>query len=138
MVRNFGRQSRIIVIFILLSILPTVTAHGGEEEAAALSNSQVLMIASLAAILVYFLVNKFLASRQAVFPTSIICLASFTGLVHILLGLEDSKLLLGGIANGVIVTTVSVPRKRRSNVCRCAIILRVIIPVGIMILHIRI
>ena len=97
MVRIFGGQSRIIVIFLLLSILPTVTAHGGEEEAAALSNSQVLMIASLAAILVYFFVNKFLADRQAVFPTSIICLASFTGLVHILLGLEDSKLLLGGI-----------------------------------------
>ena len=64
MVRNFGRQSRIIVIFLLLSILPTVTAHGGEEEAAALSNTQVLMIASLAAILVYFLVNKFLAAAS--------------------------------------------------------------------------
>ena len=83
---------------IYLTINPTDSyCARRREEAAALSNSQVLMIASLAAILVYFLVNKFLASRQAVFPTSIICLASFTGLVHILLGLEDSKLLLGGI-----------------------------------------
>ena len=84
-------------MLLLSTILPNVAAHGGEEEPATLSNSQVLIIASLAAILVYFLVNKFLASRQAVFPSSVISLASFTGLVHILLGLEDSTLLLGGI-----------------------------------------
>ena len=84
-------------MLLLSTILPTVAAHGGEEEPATLSNSQVLIIASLGAILVYFLVNKFLASRQAVFPSSVISLASFTGLVHILLGLEDSTLLLGGV-----------------------------------------
>ena len=97
MVSKTGRQLKFSSMLLLSTILPTVAAHGGEEEPATLSNSQVLIIASLTAILVYFLVNKFLASRQAVFPTSIICLASFTGLVHILLGLEDSKLLLGGI-----------------------------------------
>ena len=92
-----GRQLKFSSMLLLSTILPTVAAHGGEEEPATLSNSQVLIIASLTAILVYFLVNKFLASRQAVFPSSVISLASFTGLVHILLGLEDSTLLLGGI-----------------------------------------
>ena len=97
MVSNIGKGLKFSSMLLLSTILPTVAAHGGEEEPATLSNSQVLIIASLAAILVYFLVNKFLASRQAVFPSSVISLASFTGLVHILLGLEDSTLLLGGI-----------------------------------------
>ena len=94
---SIGKQLKFSSIFLVSTILPTVAAHGGEEEPAALSNSQVLIIASLTAILVYFLVNKFLASRQAVFPSSVVSLASFSGLVHILLGLEDSTLLLGGV-----------------------------------------
>lgn len=97
MVSNISIQLKFSSIFLLSTILPTVAAHGGEEEPATLSNSQVLIIASIATILVYFLVSKFLASRQAVFPSSVISLASFTGLVHILLGIEDSTLLLGGI-----------------------------------------
>ena len=97
MASNIVKQLKFSSIFLLSTILPTVAAHGGEEETATLSNSQVLIIASLATILVYFLVSKFLASRQAVFPSSVISLASFTGLVHILLGIEDSTLLLGGI-----------------------------------------
>ena len=94
---SIGKQLKFSSIFLVSTILPTVAAHGGEEEPATLSNSQVLIIASIATILVYFLVSKFLASRQAVFPSSVISLASFTGLVHILLGIEDSTLLLGGI-----------------------------------------
>jgi len=94
---SIGKQLKFSSIFLVSTILPTVAAHGGEEEPAALSNSQVLIIASLGAILVYFLFNKFLASRQAVFPSSVVSLASFSGLVHILLGLEDSTLLLGGV-----------------------------------------
>ena len=97
MVSSIGKQLKFSSIFLVSTILPTVAAHGGEEEPATLSNSQVLIIASLGAILVYFLFNKFLASRQAVFPSSVVSLASFSGLVHILLGLEDSTLLLGGI-----------------------------------------
>ena len=94
---SIGKQLKFSSIFLVSTILPTVAAHGGEEEPATLSNSQVLIIASLGAILVYFLFNKFLASRQAVFPSSVVSLASFSGLVHILLGLEDSTLLLGGV-----------------------------------------
>ena len=97
MASNIVKQLKFSGIFLVSTILPTAAAHGGEEEPATLSNSQVLIIASLAAILVYFLVSKFLASRQSVFPSSVISLASFTGLVHILLGIEDSTLLLGGI-----------------------------------------
>ena len=97
MVSSIGKQLKFSSIFLVSTILPTVAAHGGEEEPATLSNSQVLIIASLGAILVYFLFNKFLASRQAVFPSSVVSLASFSGLVHILLGLEDSTLLLGGV-----------------------------------------
>ena len=97
MVSSIGKELKFSSIFLVSTILPTVAAHGGEEEPATLSNSQVLIIASLGAILLYFLFNKFLASRQAVFPSSVVSLASFSGLVHILLGLEDSTLLLGGV-----------------------------------------
>ena len=81
---------------ILLSLTPIASAHG-EEESTGLSNSQVLIIASLAAIMLYFLTNKFLSNRQTAFSTPIIGLASFTGLVHVLLGIDDNTLLLGGI-----------------------------------------
>ena len=74
MASNIVKQLKFSGIFLLSTILPTVAAHGGEEEPATLSNSQVLIIASLATILVYFLVSKFLASRQSVFPSSVISL----------------------------------------------------------------
>ena len=106
MVSSIGKQLKFSSIFLVSTILPTVAAHGGEEEPATLSNSQVLIIASLGAILVYFLFNKFLASRQAVFPSSVVSLASFSGLVHILLGLEDSTLLLGGV---VVMGLIAIP-----------------------------
>ena len=104
MASNIVKQLKFSGIFLVSTILPTAAAHGGEQEPVILSNSQVLIIASLAAILVYFLVSKFLASRQSVFPSSVISLASFTGLVHILLGIEDSTLLLGGIGVMGLIT----------------------------------
>ena len=94
--RNNFIMTYTIPFAILLSLIPIASAHG-EEESTGLSNSQVLIIVSLAAIMVYFLTNKFLTSRQTVFSTPIIVLTSFTGLVHILLGIDDNTLLLGGI-----------------------------------------
>ena len=96
MVKSGSRMSFATLLAMLLSLTPLVSAHG-EEESTGLSNSQVLIIASLAAIMLYFLTNKFLSNRQTAFSTSIIGLASFTGLVHVLLGIDDNTLLLGGI-----------------------------------------
>ena len=103
----FTTKSKFTICFavtlgFLLSLLPMVSAHG-EEESTGLSNSQVLIIASLSAIVVYLLANRFLHDSQAVFSTPIIGLTSFSGLVHILLGIDDRTLLLGGIgATGLI------------------------------------
>ena len=96
MVKSGSRMSFATLLAMLLSLTPLVSAHG-EQESTGLSNSQVLIIASLVAIMAYFLTDKFLSNRQTAFSTPIIGLASFTGLVHVLLGIDDNTLLLGGI-----------------------------------------
>ena len=44
MASNIVKQLKFSGIFLVSTILPTVAAHGGEEEPATLSNSQVLII----------------------------------------------------------------------------------------------
>ncbi len=78
---------------------PLVSAHG-DESTSGPTNFQILLISIVISASIYFLVTRYLSSQKYLSSPLVFTLASFTASVHILLGLNDYLLLVGGI--GVI------------------------------------
>lgn len=92
------------LVLILLGILavlsvPVASAHG-DESTSGPTNIQIMLISIAISASIYFLITRFLEIQTHLSSPLIFTLASFTGSVHILLGLNDNLLLLGGV--GVI------------------------------------
>lgn len=94
-------------ILIILSV-PLVSAHEG-ESASGPTNFQIMLISIVISTSIYFFISKFL-DTQTYLPNSLIfALASFTGSVHIFLGLNDYLLLIGGVGViGILVLSLIV------------------------------
>jgi len=86
-------------IIAVLSV-PLVSAHG-DESTSGPTNFQIMLISIVISAAIYFLITRFLEIQSYLSSPLVFALASFTGSVHILLGLNDYLLLLGGV--GVIV-----------------------------------
>lgn len=76
--------------------MPLAAAHG-DEEASGLANYHILGIALAISLLTYVFAKKNFGAKMHVFNPAIFAFALFTGVVHILLGLSDRLLLIGGI-----------------------------------------
>ena len=96
------QQSTLVLILSgILAVLsvPLVSAHG-DESTSGPTNFQIMIFSIILSASVYFLITKFLEIQTYLSSPLVFALALFTGSVHILLGLNDDILLLGG--GGVI------------------------------------
>ena len=101
MIKSVWRFIQPTIFFLCL--IPNVSAHGGGDNDG-LTNLQVLLISIAISGLFYFLHQKFLTGKSNI--TSIVAsLAMFSALVHVLLGLKNELLLVGGI--GVLAILVA-------------------------------
>ena len=86
----------ILSLSFSFSFVQIASAHGGEESSG-LSNIQVL-ITSGALSLVFFLLFAVVKKYDVIVArSSLYSLVLFTSTVHILLGLDDSLLIIGGV-----------------------------------------
>ena len=87
------------VLFILsfLFFVQSASAHGGEDKEG-LSNLQIMLISLAACLVIYLISEKIftidIESNNKIF----LSLVTYTGTVHVLLGVNDFLLLFGGIS----------------------------------------
>jgi uncharacterized membrane protein SirB2 len=92
----YGRS--VLVLMALLTVFPAVSAHGGEAEVSeGVSSGQALVIAALGAAGLWQFTKTVMPAKSTTFTSGMVGLTTFTGLVHVLLGLEDTLLLVGGL-----------------------------------------
>ena len=96
---HYRTLSLIFSGMILVFSVPLASAHDGESSGGP-TNFQIMLISIFISASIYFLITRFLENQTYLSSPLVLALASFTGSVHILLGLNDYLLLLGGV--GVI------------------------------------
>jgi hypothetical protein len=99
-----------LILSGILSVLsvPLVSAHDGESSSGP-TNFQIMLISIFISVSIYFLITRFLEIQTYLSSPLVFALASFTGSVHILLGLNDYLLLLGGVGViGILVLSLLV------------------------------
>ncbi len=82
-----------------LWILPLASAHGGEDTLVeeVLSNGQILLISVLGSLVIWLITNSMLAIKASLWTPVMMGLLAYTGLVHVLLGIDETLLLVGGL-----------------------------------------
>ncbi len=90
-------------VIILVLAIPVVQAHGDNEST--MSNSSVLFIGIISSFFVWSVGNEWLKMNSFIGGPVVFCLGVFSGTIHVLLGLDDLILMVGGI--GVIVVLVA-------------------------------
>lgn len=101
-------------VFVILASLQSVSAHGGEDSEG-LSNLQIMLISLAICAVFYFLFRKLSDSESNANNGLLLTLVAYTGTVHILLGLNDMILLLGGLGIIAIATAPFVTEIARSR-----------------------
>ena len=97
-------------VMLILS-MPVAQAHG--DNASTVSNSAVLFISSISSIFVFSVGSNWVRKNSSIGSPLIFCLAIFSGFVHILLGLDDIILMVGGIGVFGILLASLVPNLSR-------------------------
>ena len=92
------RYFRLWSLFVLVLAMPVVQAHGDNEST--MSNSSVLFICLISSVFVWSVGNEWLKMNSTIGGPAVFCLGVFSGTAHVLLGLDDLTLMVGGI--GVI------------------------------------
>ena len=92
-----------MTIFVLS--IPVVSAHGDAESSSILTNMQIFLISVSISAVVFLVLRANFPKKLSVFTPSIFSLALLSGVVHILLGITDRILLLGGV--GVLAIIAS-------------------------------
>ena len=104
------------VLFILsfLFFVQSASAHGGEDKEG-LSNLQIMLISLAACLVIYLISEKIftidIESNNKVF----LSLVTYTGTVHVLLGVNDFLLLFGGISVLLIAVVANATNIGREN-----------------------
>ena len=101
-------------LFVILTSLQSVSAHGGEDSEG-LSNLQIVLISLVICAVFYFLFRKLSDSESSANNGLLLTLVAYTGTVHILLGLNDMIFLLGGLGIIAIATAPFVTEIARSR-----------------------
>ncbi|MGY8715771.1 MAG: hypothetical protein ACKVI6_04955 [Candidatus Poseidoniales archaeon] len=98
---------RILIVAILtLFSLPIASAHG-DGNPQTISNLYIMIIAILTSLFSYMLLKEWINFQSEIFTPLTFSLALYTGTVHILLGLDDSLLLVGGLGiYGILFLTI--------------------------------
>ena len=98
---------RILIVAILtLFSLPIASAHG-DGNLQTISNLYIMIIAILTSLFSYMLLKEWINFQSEIFTPLTFSLALYTGTVHILLGLDDSLLLVGGLGiYGILFLTI--------------------------------
>lgn len=96
----------------LLGCLTTVSAHGGESSdgvEAGLTNGQTLLFSLIVGLAAMQATSVLFSIRSTSVSPLMVGLATCTGLIHLLLGLDDTLLLVGGIGVlGLLIVLVVV------------------------------
>ena len=90
------KKTILIFSLVLLALLESVSAHGGEGKEG-LTNLQIMLISLSLCVIFYVIWNKISNKNSEPSKTILLTLVLYTGSVHILLGINDFTLLLGGI-----------------------------------------
>ena len=102
-------KNRVIIYLFALTFFvhsaSVASAHGEAEASPVLSNIQILLISVSISVVVFLILRTKYSEKLSVFTPTIFSLALFTGLVHVLLGINDRILLLGG--SGVLAIIAS-------------------------------
>ena len=102
-------KNRAMIYFLTMTIfvlsIPVVSAHGDAESSSILTNMQIFLISVSISAVVFLVLRANFPKKLSVFTPSIFSLALLSGLVHILLGITDRILLLGGV--GVLAIIAS-------------------------------
>ena len=85
--------------------LPIVSAHGDADDSSLLTNLQILLISVSIPVVVFLVLRAKFSKKMSVFTPSIFSLALLSGLVHVLLGINDRILLLGGVGMLAIISS---------------------------------
>ena len=120
-------QAFLTVFLASLSFVQFASAHGGEESAGP-SNMQVLVISgaiSIGFLILFSVVKKY---EKIVARSRLYSLVLFTATVHILLGINDSLLIIGGVGalSAAFLPTVSNFSERTYQIADLALALIVI------------
>ena len=94
--------------------MPVVQAHGGNE--ATVSNPMVLFISIISSVFAWAAGSEWLTKNSSIGSPLVFCLAIFSGTVHILLGLDDLILMVGGIGVIGILMASLIPTLKRFKV----------------------
>ena len=91
-------RSRVVLTILAtsLSFVQFASAHGGEESTGP-SNMQILMISAATSIGFFILFSMVKKYEKIVARSQLYSLVLFTATVHILLGINDSLLIIGGV-----------------------------------------
>ena len=85
-------------LVVLVLAMPVVQAHGDND--ATVSNPMVLFVSIISSVFAWSAGSEWLTKNSSIGSPLVFCLAVFSGTVHILLGLDDLVLMVGGV--GVI------------------------------------
>ena len=85
-------------LVVLVLAMPVVQAHGDND--ATVSNTMVLFVSIISSVFAWLAGSEWLTKNSSIGSPLVFCLAVFSGTVHILLGLDDLVLMVGGV--GVI------------------------------------
>ena len=98
-------------LVVLVLTMPVVQAHGDNE--ATLSNQMVLFVSIISSVFAWSVGGEWLTKNSSIGTPLVFCLAIFSGTVHILLGLEDFILMVGGIGVIGILMSSLIPTLKR-------------------------
>ena len=108
-VRVVRMKNRVMRYFFTMTIfvltIPVVSAHGDAESSSILTNMQIFLISVSVSTVVFMVLRAKFSSKVPVFPPSVLSLALLSGLVHILLGITDRILLVGGVGMLAIIAS---------------------------------
>lgn len=111
------KSTRYIHLWSLVALvlaMPIVQAHGDNEPT--MSNSSVLLISLISSVFICSAGNKWLKMNSEIGRPVVFCLGIFTGTVHVLLGLDDLILMIGGIGVIGILVASLIPNLKRFKV----------------------
>lgn len=87
----------LFTLTIVTLTIPVVSAHGDAKNPSILTNMHVFLISVSVSTVVFMILRAKFSRNLPVFSPSVFSLALLSGLVHILLGITDRILLVGGV-----------------------------------------
>lgn len=127
---NVTMNPRLVsLVLVMLGCLTTVSAHGGETSESVevgLTAGQTLLFSLVGGLAAMQATSVLFNIRSANISPVMVGLATYTGLIHLLLGLDDTLLLVGGVGVigllvALVVVELPVQRERLAMLGLCGV-----------------